>query len=763
MAIQRATENTVREAPVTGARLQAHDYGGDAYGRALEGFGQQLGKVADVVDEVVMRYDVAAAKNADTEDAIELAKIRATALTAVGEDAPKAHEEATKAADQLKRNRLTTLKGRRAELYSQSFDQRLAGFEGQLTEHSIKQSDVAARGSALARADASVDMAVDGFADPNVWDTNMATAKKEFYVANKGLGQDALDLKWKEATSKAHVKVVASIMTLEPDNPLKAEKWIEDHAAEITPADEPALRKSLQPLIDDQQADSDFARSQALGSDFANATLPEGEDNHDLPSASVPVPGKPQPDLQSHLVGGKGTITNTAAQHQARGSKAALDIAAPEGTAIRPPMSGRVIKSWLDLDHGGGWSLLVQHPNGMVTGYAHMKSKSPLEVGAEVESTTIVGSVGSTGKSTGPHLHFTVRDAKGTKVDPQTVDFAAVAGSGGKTVDPQKVSWKEGQLIVATADKNTLGEMIDNITFLATKENWSQRRYDRAVAKAKELSSANDQLYRQQYDDFKDGVWAKIASLDGGDGLTSITQLGGDYGRLEGTDQLTVQNLIQTNKRRLTEGTSVKAYGPEYSEWALMASGTSEERDLFLRQDFRIDPNMTAAERFRLTERQQQLRADADGRLAADTDRIRGVVNRYSQAAQFNPTEASKPGQVGSTKPNEHNRRQALLVDRVNMRVQQRQKELNRPLNDLELEEIVRGQVISVHRGDETMPLYLSREKPNDGAVDTINTVDVYNQIPQGTRDSIIRALQANGIRPTPYTVVQTYVREARQ
>lgn len=757
--VQRVTENTVREAPITGARLQAHDYGGEAYGRALEGFGRQLSQTVDQVDEVVYKFDLAEAKKADAEDAIELAKIRATALSAVGTQAPDAAEQARIAADQLKKTRLTNLKGRRGELYATSFDQRMAAFEGQLTEHSIKQADIAERGAAAARSETSVQLAVDGYSDPKIWRDNIITAESEFRKANAGMAEDTLKLKWAQEKSKANVQVVQSIMAIDPENPGAAEKWLDEHSAEILPEHEPALRKSLQPLLDNELAYSDYARAQAAGAGDPNATLPEGEDQPDMPTSAVPVEGPK--DLPGHLVGKKGRITDTATAHRARGSNNALDIAAPLGTTIRPPMSGKVSKSWLDTEHGGGWSLLIQHPNGMVTGYAHMKSRPFFEPGQEVDSTTVVGLVGATGKATGPHLHFTVRDAKGTKVDPQTVDWAAVAGSGGpKMVDPEKVSWKEGELVRATADKNSLNVRLDNIYRLATKENWSQPRYDRTVGIAKEQAALSDQLYRQQYDDFKEGVWGKIAQLDGGDGLTSITQLGGDFGRLEGSDQLTVQNLIQANKKRLEGEGAIKANGDEYSTWSLAAtSGVPADRQEFLKQDFRANPNMTAAERLRLSQLQNRMRTDEDGTLAANIDRIRGTINRYAPEAGFSVTAADK----GDKKGMEDRRRRALLIDKTTALANKRQNELGRPLNDQELDAIVRSQVVTVQRGEERLPLYIARTtgKTTDKP-DAVDPDRIWETMPVDVKNQIIQSLQRAGVRPTPRLVIETYLESSK-
>lgn len=92
-----------------------------------------------------------------------------------------------------------------------------------------------------------------------------------------------------------------------------------------------------------------------------------------------------------------------------------LDIAADSGTPIAAAAAGRVIAA----GPGGGYGnlIVVDNGNGVTTRYGHC-SQIFARVGESVAAGQTIGAVGSTGHSTGPHLHFEVR--VGDKpVDPQ--------------------------------------------------------------------------------------------------------------------------------------------------------------------------------------------------------------------------------------------------------------------------------------------------------------------------------------------------------
>ena len=95
-----------------------------------------------------------------------------------------------------------------------------------------------------------------------------------------------------------------------------------------------------------------------------------------------------------------------------------LDIACAFGTNIYAAESGRIIKAQGGYNGGYGIMIVIQHENGSQTLYGHL-SKLHVQVGDEVIKGQTIAGLGSTGRSTGPHIHFEVR-AGGFRKNPLT-------------------------------------------------------------------------------------------------------------------------------------------------------------------------------------------------------------------------------------------------------------------------------------------------------------------------------------------------------
>jgi murein DD-endopeptidase MepM/ murein hydrolase activator NlpD len=94
-----------------------------------------------------------------------------------------------------------------------------------------------------------------------------------------------------------------------------------------------------------------------------------------------------------------------------------VDLTAPYGSPVRAAAGGTVV--FAGSFYGYGNMIDIRHADGLVTRYAHLSAFAPgVRVGATVEDSGPVGSIGTSGHAHGPHLHFEVR-VDGKAVDPK--------------------------------------------------------------------------------------------------------------------------------------------------------------------------------------------------------------------------------------------------------------------------------------------------------------------------------------------------------
>lgn len=93
-----------------------------------------------------------------------------------------------------------------------------------------------------------------------------------------------------------------------------------------------------------------------------------------------------------------------------------LDIAAPYGAPVKAMAKGTV--EFAGLRGGFGNCIMLKHGNGFETLYGHL-SKILVSVGQKIDIGQQIGNVGSTGRSTGPHLHYEIHH-NGEKINPQS-------------------------------------------------------------------------------------------------------------------------------------------------------------------------------------------------------------------------------------------------------------------------------------------------------------------------------------------------------
>lgn len=135
-----------------------------------------------------------------------------------------------------------------------------------------------------------------------------------------------------------------------------------------------------------------------------------------------------------------------------------IDYLCPSGTPILASESGTVIYAgW--RTGGYGYCVFIQHPDGNITIYEHLLKDIPVTVGEHVSRSQVIGYSGSTGNSTGPHLHFEVRDPSGKAINPMTILHSSIEPStGGNKPSPSPLK-----------NPDQLGEKVEVVCTLGAK------------------------------------------------------------------------------------------------------------------------------------------------------------------------------------------------------------------------------------------------------------------------------------------------------
>lgn len=165
------------------------------------------------------------------------------------------------------------------------------------------------------------------------------------------------------------------------------------------------LENSIRPALNSRRMRATRAYSATAAQAAARAADKAAAPRNDLPGGwIVPVEGR-----KSSAFG----MRKLADEDHARMHKG-LDIAAPTGTPIRAAQGGEVI--FAGRKGGYGNTVILDHGDGLTTLYAHAAAID-VAAGDRVDAGAVIASVGSTGRSTGPHLHFELR-RDGDPVDP---------------------------------------------------------------------------------------------------------------------------------------------------------------------------------------------------------------------------------------------------------------------------------------------------------------------------------------------------------
>lgn len=205
--------------------------------------------------------------------------------------------------------------------------------------------------------------------------------KNQIYIYKQNLEKEKtelLELKEEELNQKENI-----------------EKLIEEKTKEIEDANSKINVSSaeLKKLLAAQKAQEDEIAS------IERAIKARGNSSRVLVGGLIwPCPSSKR--VTSNFGGRKAPTKGASTYHEG------IDIGAPTGSAVIAAASGEIVIS--KYSYSGGNYIMIDHGSGIFTIYMHL-SKRYYEVGKEVSQGQQIGEVGSTGYSTGPHLHFGVR------------------------------------------------------------------------------------------------------------------------------------------------------------------------------------------------------------------------------------------------------------------------------------------------------------------------------------------------------------------
>lgn len=231
-----------------------------------------------------------------------------------------------------------------------------------------------------------------------------AASLSQLVTAKEALAVEAADAEAKHKEADALEGAAADSLAKadaasDKANQAKAavDKLIAEEGAALAAAnqDKAEVKKQYDALRAEQIRIAAASKSASKGSGNPQATGP----------LSWPLPGR---------AAGGGVGWRVHPVYKYKSCHTGVDISAPSGTAIKAAAGGSVLTARWSVAYGN--MMMIDHGNGLVTMYAHLTSFA-LGNGAGVSNQQTIGYVGSTGWSTGPHLHFEVH-VNGTPYNP---------------------------------------------------------------------------------------------------------------------------------------------------------------------------------------------------------------------------------------------------------------------------------------------------------------------------------------------------------
>lgn len=462
--VQVYQADQVAPAETTGARLRAADMaaGGLAIAQGVANLGRAGAEFAQAQADIDLRFDDTESRKAAQRYQTGAAKILSDFQLETGSNA---YSKRAATEDALKKLREEALGATTNDRMRRMANDRIEGLFGadsvKIGEHATRQLRTEQEGTLKSQVVLSGEDAAANWDRPDLMGAHMDTMKAavDELGALNGWSQDQVRLEKSNAVSAVHKDVVNRMLA--DDDIDAAQIYLEANADELSANDELALRGAMKDPLLTRQAEQDFLSATA-GAAPAAGDAPAGEGQRF--TYGQPVKG--------------GTYTSGYGMRKGEMHNG-VDIAAPIGSAINPIAPGKVVS--VTSDGRSGNYVVVDHGDGYTSSYSHM-GKQSVKVGDDVTQSTVLGSIGMTGRTTGPHVHLVIRKGK-EHVDPKRLmGTTGVAGTS------------------ATAQRWDKASVYDSIEARAAAEGWSPERKERAMGWADRVIARDEQLKARDED-----------------------------------------------------------------------------------------------------------------------------------------------------------------------------------------------------------------------------------------------------------------------
>lgn len=374
-------------------------------------------------------------------------------------------------------------------------------YSGQVQDHGLAQERVYNKEVGGARAANFAQNAVDNRDSPEVSSQFVASLRKQVAgnLALDGMNDpDIVSREVMKAESSIHAGIAEAYLA-EGDVDA-AHAYFEAHRDAMLDADETNISARLRGPLDKRQAYDDA--SMFMGANWS-------DQSGTASNYADPLRGM-----------GKG-VTDAYGKQRASGVHNGVDFAAPKGTPIHSIGSGKVVRS--GYDDRSGHFIVVDHGDGSTSSYSHMEGATQLREGDIVTPDTMIGKVGSTGNSSGPHLHLVVKE-------------------NGETVDPEKVIGEARQ----SPRRHNLAAQLARVDFVAEARGWSFERRERAKDEIRRRVSTDEMLQAREEDDAEREASEIVLGL--GERFTDTSLIPGDlWGKMSPAARERYTNAARAN------------------------------------------------------------------------------------------------------------------------------------------------------------------------------------------------------------------------